>query len=123
MDAVEKTHYTGITSMQTTLVFDDQPNVRAFAVYLRERCADRQISLHQLAIRCGLNEIYFYQALNKNKDNPPPWVLRRVAQHLDIPYMEILLAAGYIEEEDIRQWTAHTHTPRISSVQPRSATP
>ena len=121
MDAVRKRHYTEITSMQTTLVFDDQPNVRAFAVYLREQCQERQISLHQLAIRCGLNEIYFYQALNKNKDNPPPWVLRRVSQHLDIQYVEILLAAGYIEEEDIRQWTAHVHTPGAAPVHPPSA--
>ena len=48
----------------------------AFRDYLIERCRLRGISLHRLALLCDLNQIYFYQAVNKNKDNPPPWVLR-----------------------------------------------
>lgn len=92
--------------IQTSINFDDQPRTKEFSTYLKERCGERGVSLHKLAIRCGLNEIYFYQAVKKNKENPPPWVLRRVAHHLDVPYIEILIAAGYLEEEDIRQWRA-----------------
>ena len=51
-----------------------------------------------------LNQIYFYQAVNKNKDNPPPWVLRRAAPHLGVTYVELLMAAGYLGEDDLREF-------------------
>ena len=75
-----------------------------FKEYLKERCRDRGISLHRLALLCDLNQIYFYQSINKNKENPPPWVLRRAAPHLAVPYVELLMAAGYVQESDIREW-------------------
>ncbi len=76
----------------------------AFRDYLIERCRLRGISLHRLALLCDLNQIYFYQAVNKNKDNPPPWVLRRAAPHLGVSYVELLIAAGYLTEDDIRDF-------------------
>jgi len=75
-----------------------------FKSFLKERCRERGISLHKLALLCDLNQIYFYQSINKNKENPPPWVLRRAAPHLGVPYVELLIAAGYLEERDIREW-------------------
>ena len=75
-----------------------------FKEYLRDRCKERGISLHRLALLCDLNQIYFYQSINKNKDNPPPWVLRRVAPHLGVPYVDLLIAAGYLTEDDLADW-------------------
>jgi hypothetical protein len=75
-----------------------------FKAYLKERCRERGISLHRLALLCDLNQIYFYQSINKNKENPPPWVLRRAAPHLGVSYVELMLAAGYLNEADIREW-------------------
>lgn len=77
-----------------------------FRDYLKEKCRQRNISLHRLALLCDLNQIYFYQAVNKNKENPPPWVLRRAAPHLGVGYVELLIAAGYLEEKDIEDWQA-----------------
>ena len=77
-----------------------------FRDYLKEKCRQRNISLHRLALLCDLNQIYFYQAVNKNKENPPPWVLRRAAPHLGVGYVELLIAAGYLEEKDIGDWQA-----------------
>ena len=79
-----------------------------FKEYVKERCAERGISLHRLALLCDLNQIYFYQSVNKNKDNPPPWVLRRAAPHLAVPYMELMIRAGYVRESDIDEWRQHT---------------
>ena len=62
------------------------------------------MSLHRLALLCDLNQIYFYQSINKNKENPPPWVLRRAAPHLEVPYVDLLIAAGYLEDADIDCW-------------------
>lgn len=76
-----------------------------FREYLKERCRERGISLHRLALLCDLNQIYFYQAVNKNKDNPPPWVLRRAAPHLGVTYVELLIAAGYLTEADVAEWS------------------
>ena len=75
-----------------------------FRGFLKDRCRERGISLHKLAILCDLNQIYFYQAVNKNKDNPPPWVLRRAAPHLGVSYVDLMIAAGYLGEDDIREW-------------------
>jgi hypothetical protein len=77
-----------------------------FRDYLRERCRERGISLHRLALLCDLNQIYFYQAVNKNKENPPPWVLRRAAPHLGVSYVELMIAAGYLRDEDLREWSS-----------------
>src|ERR1700726_1706875 len=75
-----------------------------FRDYLKERCRERGISLHRLALLSDLNQIYFYQSINKNKENPPPWVLRRAAPHLGVPYLELLMAAGYVTEDDVEDW-------------------
>jgi HTH-type transcriptional regulator, competence development regulator len=77
-----------------------------FKEFLKERCRERGISLHRLALLCDLNQIYFYQSINKNKDNPPPWVLRRAAPHLGTTYVELLLRAGYLNEDDLKEWRA-----------------
>ena len=81
-----------------------------FREYLKKKCAERKISLHRLALLCDLNQIYFYQAVNKNKDNPPPWVLRRAAPHLGVAYVDLLIAAGYLREDEIREWMER-HAP------------
>lgn len=78
-----------------------------FREYLKRKCREQNISLHRLAVRCDLNQIYFYQAVNKNKENPPPWVLRRAAPHLGVTYVELLIAAGHLTEEDLRDYQAH----------------
>ncbi len=75
-----------------------------FREYLKARCRERGISLHRLALLCDLNQIYFYQAVNKNKDNPPPWVLRRAAPHLGVTYIDLMMMAGYLDEADLRDW-------------------
>jgi transcriptional regulator with XRE-family HTH domain len=74
-----------------------------FREYLKRRCREQNISLHRLAVRCDLNQIYFYQAINKNKENPPPWVLRRAAPHLGVTYVELMIAAGHLTEDDLRE--------------------
>ena len=77
-----------------------------FREYLKARCRERNISLHRLALLCDLNQIYFYQAVNKNKENPPPWVLRRAAPHLGVHYVDLLIAAGYLNDADVQEWRA-----------------
>jgi len=82
-----------------------------FREYLKRKCREQNISLHRLAIRCYLNQIYFYQAVNKNKENPPPWVLRRAAPHLGVTYVELLIAAGHLTEDDLREYTGRPPAP------------
>jgi len=72
-----------------------------FAEYLRARCREQGLSLHRLALRCDLNQIYFYQSVSKNRSTPPPWVLRRAAPHLGVTYVELLIAAGHLRADDL----------------------
>ena len=81
-----------------------------FSAYLKQRCAERNLSLHRLAVQADLNQIYFYQSVNKNKENPPPWVLRRIAPLLSVPYVELLMRAGYLTESELAEFPA---TPAI----------
>jgi hypothetical protein len=89
-----------------------------FKDYLKERCRERGISLHRLALLCDLNQIYFYQSVNKNRDNPPPWVLRRAAPHLGVTYVELMIAAGYLTEADIEDWDRSGRTASREVAQP-----
>ena len=82
-----------------------------FREYLKRRCREQNISLHRLAVRCDLNQIYFYQAVNKNKENPPPWVLRRAAPHLGVTYVELMIAAGHLTEDDLREYADQAPKP------------
>ena len=77
-----------------------------FREYLKRKCREQNISLHRLAVRCDLNQIYFYQAVNKNKENPPPWVLRRAAPHLGVTSVELMIAAGPLTEDDLLEYSA-----------------
>ncbi len=79
-----------------------------FRDYVKEKCRERGISLHRLALLCDLNQIYWYQSVNKNKENPPPWVLRRAAPHLGVTYVELLVAAGYLTTADLDAWLERT---------------
>ena len=88
-----------------------------FKEYLRDRCKEQGISLHRLALLCDLNQIYFYQSINKNKDNPPPWVLRRAAPHLGVSYVDLLIAAGYLSEDDL----ASRQQPSYNGTSPAAA--
>lgn len=82
-----------------------------FREYLKRKCREQNISLHRLAVRCDLNQIYFYQAVNKNKENPPPWVLRRAAPHLGVTYVELMIAAGHLTEDDLREYNGQPAKP------------
>src|SRR5436853_6839700 len=96
---------------------------RDFKDYLKERCRQRGISLHRLALLCDLNQIYFYQSINKNKENPPPWVLRRAAPHLGVTYVDLLIAAGYLSDADLDDWSergAATYGERAERASRRS---
>lgn len=82
-----------------------------FSAYLKQRCGERGLSLHRLAVQADLNQIYFYQSVNKNKENPPPWVLRRIAPLLDVPYVELLMHAGYLTESELAEFTPSPAAP------------
>jgi len=49
--------------------------------------------------------------VNKNKENPPPWVLRRIAPLLSVPYVELLMHAGYLTESELADFTPAPATP------------
>jgi hypothetical protein len=111
--------------MPAGTVFPSVPDVGAqgkdFKDYLKERCRQRGVSLHRLALLCDLNQIYFYQSINKNKENPPPWVLRRAAPHLGVTYVDLLIAAGYLSESDLDDWSARGSS-RYGAREERSGT-
>src|SRR2546428_8571151 len=83
-----------------------------FRDYLRRKCREQGISLHRLAVRCDLNQIYFYQAVNKNKENPPPWVLRRAAPHPGGPQLGIINAARPPPQRELQNYADPCRRPQ-----------
>src|SRR2546428_1286712 len=83
-----------------------------FRDYLRRKCREQGISLHRLAVRCDLNQIYFYQAVNKNKENPPPWVLRRGGPPPGGSDIRILIAARHPPARGFEKCAERAGSPR-----------
>ncbi len=86
-----------------------------FAEYLRARCRERGLSLHRLALLCDLNQIYFYQAVGKNRSTPPPWVPCRAAPHLGVSHVDLLIAPGHLRDDDL---VAHRRARRPGRAAP-----
>ncbi|MHB8573509.1 MAG: hypothetical protein ACYDAY_11260 [Candidatus Dormibacteria bacterium] len=85
-------------------------DIDRFREYLKRRCAEMDISLHRLALKCDLNQIYFYQVMSKNKECPPPRVLRLAAPHLGVTFIELMLAAGHLTDAELNEYRALRRT-------------
>jgi transcriptional regulator with XRE-family HTH domain len=70
-----------------------------FGKYLRKLRKEKSLSTHRLAELSGVSQSYIAQVENGRKTNPPsPEILRKIADALNIPYPQLLVAAGYLDE-------------------------
>jgi transcriptional regulator with XRE-family HTH domain len=58
----------------------------------------RELSQRQLAERAGISNTEVWRIETGQRKNPTPAVLKALAPHLEVPYEELLIKAGYIEE-------------------------
>lgn len=65
---------------------------------LRERAG---ISQEALAEEAGISSAYVSQLESGQRNPPSPHVLRQMAGPLQVPYVSLLYAAGYLRDEDL----------------------
>lgn len=68
----------------------------------RIREKERKIGLRELSRRAGISHSYLSQIENGNK-YPKSYILRALAEELDIDYNILMYKAGYIDKENYKQ--------------------
>lgn len=69
-----------------------------FSEYLRKKIEERGYTLRQVAAKCDgkPNHTYLSKLLSDPARRPSPSVLKRLAAGLNVPYEEMMVAAGYL---------------------------
>jgi HTH-type transcriptional regulator, competence development regulator len=67
-----------------------------FGRYLKEIRIKSGLSMRELSRRSGISHAYISQLESGKKDTPTPEVLMNLSNHLEINYMDLMKAAGYV---------------------------
>lgn len=68
-----------------------------FNVYLRRLRIENELTLSQLAMDSGVSQGYLSQIESRKRGVPSPDVLKKLCDPLNVSHVEIMQAAGYIE--------------------------
>jgi len=74
----------------------------ALGQYLREKRKNNKITLVELAEKTGLSQPYLSQ-VEKGNRNLQPEKLRKLSTELKVSYLELMIQAGYLTEEDLTE--------------------
>jgi HTH-type transcriptional regulator, competence development regulator len=67
-----------------------------FGRYLKEERIKSGLSMRELSRRSGISHAYISQLESGKKGTPTPEVLMDISNHLDVNYMDLMKAAGYV---------------------------
>lgn len=70
-----------------------------FGRYLKEVRIKKGLSMRELSRRSGVSQAYISQLESGKKGTPTPEQLFKLAPCLDIDYMDLMKAAGYVMED------------------------
>ncbi len=71
-----------------------------FGQYVRKKRKDKGLSLREAAKRSHMSHPYLSQLENSVNKKPSPDIIRKISTGLNISYVELLEAAGYLTEEN-----------------------
>ncbi|MFE4764417.1 helix-turn-helix domain-containing protein [Bacillus mycoides] len=72
-----------------------------FGEYLMKKRKERNISIRELSRRTGISHPYLSQLENGRNDNPQPDKLRKLSIELNVNYLDLMIKAGYLTEDDL----------------------
>jgi len=72
-------------------------NVEAFSKYLKKLRGS--YSIRYVAEKTGISNAYLSQLESGKRDNPHPDILKKLAKFYNIPVLELLKNAGYLDED------------------------
>ncbi|WP_346206781.1 helix-turn-helix transcriptional regulator [Caldifermentibacillus hisashii] len=70
-----------------------------FGKYIKELRAKRELTIRQLEIYSGVSNSYLSQLENGKRGIPSPEILKKLSKGLKVPYDELMIKAGYLEEK------------------------
>jgi len=74
-----------------------------FGRYIKSLREDRGLTLRQVQSQSGISDSYVSQLETGQRGTPSPEFLKKLATGYDVPYEELLVAAGYLQSTDFVQ--------------------
>lgn len=75
-----------------------------FGAKVKEIRVSKGLSLKDLEIKCGVSHSYLSQIENGKRESPKFAIVRSLSIGLGVPYVSLLIAAGYLEASDIEDY-------------------
>lgn len=74
--------------------------MRNFGKYLKSKRKEKMLSMNKLGELSGITAMYISQLESGKRVKPSIEVLKKLAEGLEIPYEDLMVAAGYIDVND-----------------------
>ncbi len=84
---------------------------------LRQARESKELSLNQGAKQANISNAYLHKLEHGRVNTPSPRVLARVARVLEIPYLNLMEMAGYLDATEAAAARARKPTPRPHPLQ------
>lgn len=72
-----------------------------FREYLKELRENRKLTIRQVETYSGVSCSYLSQVETGKRGKPSPMILKKLAPVYKVPYLELMKAAGYLDDEVI----------------------
>lgn len=72
--------------------------------YLKSLRISKGISTREVSRRSGVSHPYLSQLENGHCYNPTPDVLRKLSKCLNVSYMKMMIKAGYVTNDDLKEY-------------------
>ena len=79
----------------------NQAAMESFGSYMRRLRKSRGLTLKQVETQAKVSNAYISQIERGLRNPPHPDILRRLAKAYDVEHRELLIAAGYLEEDSV----------------------
>ncbi|WP_099363769.1 helix-turn-helix domain-containing protein [Fredinandcohnia onubensis] len=72
-----------------------------FKNYLKLKREEKNLSMNKLGVLSGVSAMYISQIEGGRRVTPSPKILEKLAEGLNVPYEDLMIAAGYIPAEEV----------------------
>ena len=74
--------------------------MRNFGEYLKSKRKEKNLSMNKLGTLTGVTAMYISQLESGKRVKPSIEVLEKLSESLEVPYEDLMVAAGYIDPDD-----------------------
>ncbi|WP_077214531.1 helix-turn-helix domain-containing protein [Bacillus dakarensis] len=74
--------------------------MKSFGKYLKTKRKEKNLSMNKLGELTGITAMYISQLESGKRVKPSIEVLEKLSESLEVPYEDLMVAAGYIDPDD-----------------------